>query len=306
MEPSPFLSTPSPTSTTKKVVLPKEGRISFDSGRSLKAILCKPKILPIKSFSLHRLEELEEKIKNNAQKRREEERIKNEKEQNMWGSAKVTLGSSPFPMKANSPLGTTTVDSNTISNNPSMKAPFLGKPPIPLPPSASALPVGEGSATDPAPPFKTPSPVLPSACATPPGSIPYVGSSSPQESRRASSEMQSPPLPSNSEHPINSSLNNENPRSVNLVASAPVSCSRSISPVTNVERSVPLPLGGEGGCEEEEVGTPSHSLTNVAYPSLVLRRFATHMEGDEEQVLEEGMIAVEEASPTPPLPSTRF
>lgn len=102
------------------MIVPEEGLISYDSGTTLKAILCKPKILPIKSFSLERLEELEKKIKKNTQKRREEEKKKREKEQNMWGSATVTRN-------LNSDLRNTSC--KITSATPS--------PPLPLYPSSS-------------------------------------------------------------------------------------------------------------------------------------------------------------------------
>lgn len=102
------------------MIVPEEGLISYDSGTTLKAILCKPKILPIKSFSLERLEELEKKIKKNTQKRREEEKKKREKEQNMWGSAIVTKNPSSHLQYTSS---------KAASASPS--------PPLPLFPSSS-------------------------------------------------------------------------------------------------------------------------------------------------------------------------
>eukprot|EP00796_Vickermania_ingenoplastis_P000286 gene286-159_t len=50
------------------------------------AILCKPKLLPIKSFSLERLEKLEKKIKQDVQQRREAERRRRQDERS-FGSA---------------------------------------------------------------------------------------------------------------------------------------------------------------------------------------------------------------------------
>lgn len=53
-------------------------------------LLCKPKIQPIKSFSLERLDELERKMRAEANQRREAEKEK-QRQYNTWGSASVAM-----------------------------------------------------------------------------------------------------------------------------------------------------------------------------------------------------------------------
>lgn len=73
-------------SATLTEVLPEQGIVFHDAETPFQAILCKPKLLPIKSFSLERLEKLEKKIKLEVQQRREEEKQRRQ-QQNSWGTA---------------------------------------------------------------------------------------------------------------------------------------------------------------------------------------------------------------------------
>ncbi|CAD2220345.1 hypothetical protein AGDE_15553 [Angomonas deanei] len=54
-------------------VLPEKGLV-FSETTELQPLLCKPKLLPIKSYSLERLEQLEKKIMKEEKERREREK----------------------------------------------------------------------------------------------------------------------------------------------------------------------------------------------------------------------------------------
>lgn len=77
-------------------ILPTDTLVLEDDEELLHPILCAPKLLPIKSFSLERLEKLEKKIKQDAQKRRDEEK-KRVQEQNTWGAAAMANEKSKVP-----------------------------------------------------------------------------------------------------------------------------------------------------------------------------------------------------------------
>eukprot|EP00939_MAST-03C_sp_MAST-3C-sp1_P002677 g2677.t1 len=54
-----------PSSDPMKAILPKSGIVYSEKG-NLTEVLCKPKIMPIKSVSLEKLEELDRKLRKGA------------------------------------------------------------------------------------------------------------------------------------------------------------------------------------------------------------------------------------------------
>ena len=72
-----------------KEVLPKQGQLYQEDIPSM--ILCKPKLMPLKSVTLEKLEKMQKEAQETVKKQEEEERLA---QQMMFGTPGGTMGSS--------------------------------------------------------------------------------------------------------------------------------------------------------------------------------------------------------------------
>lgn len=268
----PTLPSGSATNKNVQMILPGEGRLSCDSRERLKAILCKPKILPIKSFSLERLETLEKKIKKNMQKQREEEKREKESEQNRWGSAKVTYGAGAIPGNPNT--------SNKIASPvPSLSPPpFVPSPSAPREVFLNSVHTGRPQLSAQSSPTSTTALTGTSSAVAPPSSLPPT---------TATNEAPPPPpLPSHVEDTRTS------PEKSSAEPSTSLSVPEAQSPSLTAERGD----GPSDGNNENQRRMSNDSL-RLERSSVVLRNPAARIQGEDEEALAVDMSVI-------PFPST--